>query len=341
MSRIPELCVVSDPAQASLVDQSFGSPQEMTVADFVKARFAPEHVAAKSVAGRKHYQAILKHILTPPEVEAIFGLTGENPKAKLRPLPGWPYMSNVRLSEAEAGHVHRLVDSALQRGYSTQMAKHIRNAVSVIFSFAIKEQVFNGRNPASLVALPEMTRKEAHALSLEQAVRVLSVMQYPEKELSLMAILTEMNMAEICGLQWKHVNISTQVLNREGQTIPGRSIAVRKQWNRGELSDVPKGRRKTVPISPLLHSILVALGQQSSYVGWNDFVLVSKAGTPINQVNVAARRLKLIGEELGMPWLSWQVFRRTHSRLVDEFGAQLHRHISMALKTATRPIAAP
>ena len=65
----------------------------------------------------------------------------------------------------------------------------------------------------------------------------------------------------------------------------------------------------------------------------DDFVLMSNAGTPINQMNVAARRLKSIGRELQMPWLSWQVFRRTHTALVREFGMQFLRQMAMVVQS--------
>ena len=37
----------------------------MTVALFVESKFVPEHVQYKTPAGQTHYQAILKHVITP------------------------------------------------------------------------------------------------------------------------------------------------------------------------------------------------------------------------------------------------------------------------------------
>ena len=44
----------------------------MTMADFVEKLFVPEHVAIKGLAGRTHYRAILKHVLTPGGSAARF-----------------------------------------------------------------------------------------------------------------------------------------------------------------------------------------------------------------------------------------------------------------------------
>jgi integrase len=310
---------------------SFVLSSEMSIAEFVAAKFVPEHVALKMAAGRRHYQAILKHILTPEQVDRIFGVETDGSKAKLKKYPSWPYIGEIRLRDALSDDVQSLVQAALQNGYSSQTAKHIRNVVSAIFSHAIRERYFFGENPARSVELPGMTRKESHSLTLFETIKVLRVMQYPEREMALIAILTCMNMSEICGLQWRNVNLTLGSVKREGETIPPKTIAVRKQWHRGELCDVRKGRRKTIEIPQLLFSVLLNLSRRSVFNRWSDFVLASKAGTPINQINVAARRLKIIGRELHLPWLSWQVFRRTHTSLAYGFSVEAQHEMAKAL----------
>ena len=311
----------------------------MTISEFVKTKFLPEHIATKRTSGRRHYQAILKHILVPEEVDRIFGVETSVSKAKLKAVANWPYLTNVRLHDARPDHVQSLVSTALQSGYSTQTAKHIRNVVSAVFTHAIKMRYFAGENPALPVVSPGMTRRVAHTLTFEETVNVLQVMRYPEMEIALFALLTGMNVAEICGLQWKQVNLARHSVNRGGELIPPMTIAVRSQWYRGELSEVPTARRKSIAIPHLLHAMFLRLSHLT-ISGWNDFVLVSKGGRPINQINVAARRLKSIGLALEMPWLTWQVFRRTRLALIQEFGAQFPDRLAlvMTVKADSRQI---
>ncbi len=316
---------------------SDAQPADMTVMQFVAARFLPDHIAIKTSPGRRHYQAILKHVIKPEEVEAIFCVSTESSsRAKMQPKAEWPYISEVRLREACPEHVQRLITAALNGGYSSQTIRHIRNVVGAIFSHALRTRHYAGDNPAALVVLPGMKRRESHALSLEQTLKVLEQMQYPEREVTLFAILTSMNIAEICGLQWKFVNLTEHHLSREGQSIPPRSILVRNQWYRGELCAVPAGRRKSIPIPQLLFTVLHTLSRTKSS-GWNDFVLSTKSGRPINQINLAARRLKHIGRELEMPWISWQVLRRTRAVLAYEFGTQIQHELAKALPPAKHP----
>lgn len=49
-------------------------------------------------------------------------------------------------------------------------------------------------------------------------------------------------------------------------------------------------------------------------------MLVSRNGTPVDAHNILNRHLKKIGKSLGMQWLSWHCFRRTHTTLADELG---------------------
>ena len=321
--------VARDRVSLPLDEDWRGTCAEMTIAEFVKNRFVPEHVAIKRTSGRTHYQAILKHVLRPEEVDEVFHPDAARSKAKLKANPAWPYMSNVRLRDAQPDHVQRLISAALEGGYSTQTATHIRNVVSAIFSHAIREQYFTRTNPATHVTLPGMKRKEKHTLTLAQTRKVLEIMQYPEREMTLIALLTSMSVAEICGLQWRHVNLTDSIVDRDGELIPPRSIAVRQQWYRGELCKVMNGRHKDLSIPQILLPVLAQLSRRTRCTGWSDFVLMSSAGTPINQMNVAARRLKSIGRELQMPWLSWQVFRRTHATLVYEYGMQFQHQMGM------------
>jgi integrase len=300
---------------------------DMTLAEFVEAVFVPEHVALKKPSGRTHFRAILKHVLRPDEVERIFQTADGRSKTKLETLPDWPYIGHLRLRDTRPDNVQRLISAAEARGYSTQTVKHIRNVVRGIFGLATKKRWFSGDNPASAVVLPEITRKKAHTLTLAQVRQVLGVMRYPEREMALISILTSMNVAEICGLQWKHVNLTDTWSDQDGEQIPPKTIAVRQEWYLGQLGSVNgKSRNQNLPIPNTLLPILRELKLRPKFTASDDFVLVSRAGTPINETNIAARRLKPIGKALEMPWLSWQVFRRTHAALPYLLGMEFREY---------------
>jgi integrase len=318
-----------------------GLNKPIYLADFVERKFVPEYVSTKRAAGRAHFQAILKHILTPERVARAFRANTRKSSAKLKAIPGWPYMDSLRLSDINQENIQSLIAASLKAGYSTQTATHIRNVIRTLFSQAIRSGSFDGANPATYVKLPAMSRRETHALTLTQLKQVMQWMRYPEKEIALFALLAEMNVAEICGLQWKYVNLSNESHLVGEESIPPRTIAVRKQSYRGEFGPVVATRKRLIPIPELLHSILQQLKHRKTLTAPEDFVLASRTGTPIYPDNIAARRLKWIGTTLEIPWLSWHVFHRTRTKLMAEFGRHLNKELEKTLPLNSEAVFPP
>lgn len=296
----------------------------MSLAEYVQYKFIPGYVATRKYAGRSHFRFILKHVLTPEQVTRAFALDSEKTNLKLKAIQGWPYMDSLRLCDITGERIQHLISTLLQSGYSVQTVTHVRNVIRAIFSHAILTCGYKGTNPASLVNLPAMARKEAHSLTLLQLKQIMQAMRYPEKGIALLVLLTEMNVAEICGLQWKCVNLSNVSCPLDEDWIPAKTIAVRTQWYRGEFGLVLGKRKRLISVSDRLCSILFELRNRRHFTGPKDFVLASKSGTPLYPENIAARRLKSIGKEFEMPWLSWNVFHRTHFAL----GVELGRHLN-------------
>ncbi|KAA6459252.1 hypothetical protein DYQ86_18560 [Acidobacteria bacterium AB60] len=305
----------------------------MTVSEFVERKFIPEYVASKGYAGRMHYQSMLKHVLRPEEVDRAFRVEPRRPKVKLRSLADWPYLGQIALGEVRPEYVQHLVAAALSRGYSRQTVMHIRNVVSTIFSYAQLEMYFDGENPASTIKLPKLHRTQAVVLSVADVSRLLQLMRYPEKEMTLMAMLTGMTVAEICGLQWNRVNLTDAAVECEGEMIPARTILVREEWMRGQLGSVSKRRLSSLGIPKPLLPILQRLSRSPKAHGASRFVLTSRNGSPVNQTNLLTRRLKPIGMELNIPNLSWHMIRRLHKEMQAEFGNQFQDQLTGAVRT--------
>ena len=253
--------------------ESESSP--INLAEFVRLKFVPEYVSSRRLAGRAHFQSILKHILTPQQVAHAFE-ADPNRIAKPRSIPGWPYLVSLRLVQIDRESVQHLISTALTMGYSTQIATHIRNVVRSIFAHAIRTRCFSDKNPAAIVSLPAMKRKELHALTLSQIRHMMQMMRYPEKVIATIVTITGMNVAEVCGLQWKYVNLSNDRHLADADWIPPRTICVRKQSYRGEFGPVIESRKRVVPIPEVLFSILRELKNRENFTGLQDFVLASQ-----------------------------------------------------------------
>jgi len=308
----------------------------MTVAEFLESKFLPERISTLRYAGRTHYMAMLKHILNPEEVSRVFHVDLEKAKTKLKAVPGWPYIGDVALQDARPEHIVRLTEAAFEKGYSARTISHIRNVVRAVFAHAGREHCFFGENPAGAVVLSQTQRMPACSLTFSQTKEVLGMMAYPEKEMTCLTICTDMGVAEICGLQWKFVNLTSQEVCIEGQRIPPQTIAIRKQWYRNLLSDVTIGRSRNLPMSEAMMQMVLAIKGKSKFTGPEDFVLTSRLGTPINQTNISTRHLQPLVKQLQLPALSWQLLRRSRKALVAEFGSRFQEMVNLLL-TATFP----
>jgi len=293
----------------------------MTVSEFVERKFVPEYVAHRSFFGRMHYQSMLKHVVSPEEVDRLFQVDSRKGKSRLRSAEDWPYLGHFPLRDVRPASVQNLTSVALTRGYSAQTVAHIRNVVSTIFTYAAKEMCFGGENPARLVQLPKVNRMHLPTLSRAEMARLMNVMGYPEKEIALIAIVIGMTIAEICGLRWKRVNLTDEeMLTSDNEVVPPRTIVVREEWVRSQLIDVSKKRESNYKIPGPLLPVLRRLIARGEFTEPDDFVLVSSVGRPINPSNVLTRKLKPIGKDMRVPWLSWQHLRRLHREFRAEFG---------------------
>jgi integrase len=303
--------------------QTISQRSSITVAEFVEHKFIPEFVESKTFAGRIHYHSMLKYVVNPEEVDRIFQDHIVRLRTRLRFIVDWPYLGNLRLSEVRPDSVQELTSFAMKQGYSTQTAAHIRKVVSTIFDFARKESYFSGENPAQFVQLPKVTRTESPHLKQSEIVRLISHMDYPVREMTLLAIILGMNAGEICGLQWKRVNLAEkEIVRSDGEVIPAGSIIVRDEWVRSQLIAVPQERKLNRTIPSSLLPILRELRRREEFTGLDDFLLVSKRGKPINPSNVLTERLKSIGREMNIPSLSWRHLRGIRKTLQAEFGSR-------------------
>ena len=295
---------------------------KMTVAQFVEARFVPEHVRFKSRAGQIHYQAALKHLIAPEIVNRIFN-PGRISHARLKFVSEWPYLDKVRLCDLHSGHVRDLITAANAADYSAQTVKHIRNVLFAVISHAQREGCFNGPNPASEVKLPKITREKQHHLTFEQVKAVLQTLSSPLQEIAMFAISTDMNLGETCDLQWKHVNLNDTERMVDGERIPARSLAVRRAGNRADLwINKPARNSRIIEIQEPLFSSLRQLSQRNQSFRGDARVIVSDKGAPI-PASVRTYLSKQLAKASGVPWLTWQVLRRTRSSFYADFLSQL------------------
>ena len=282
------------------LDQQVLRPASLlTVAEFVEARFKPDVIWALKHAGKLHYQYILdKHVL--------------------------PAIGGMRLRDVMNDQIQALVKGKVEGGYSVQTAVHIRNVVSAVFNHAKLKRAYVGDNPVLGVRLPEMERKATNALSFDQGRVLLEALPPPARQMALLSMTTSLNVAEMLGLRWKWVNLTNQAVLVSGELLPPYTLGVRENYYRGKFGSVKaKSRRRNVPLSGSVVASLLLLGADASKRNPDGLVFASGKGTPLNENNLMKRIVKPAAQGVGMPWVSWHVFRHTHATLGEQIGMAL------------------
>ena len=316
LSALPE-------AAAQVADHGPANAMTISFSAFVHQRFIPNHVELKSRAGQTHYHAILKHLITPERVDGFFAPSPKFVNARLRAVPGWPYLDDVRLCDLNPNHVRQLVLCAALRGYSPQTVKHIRGVLGAIVKHAKKERMFDGENPISEVELPRTSPTRPRELTVLQAKKLLRSMQYPEREIALLTISTGMNISEVCALQWKHMNLTRKMVRNDQDQIPAESCIVRKQWTVDKIVDLRTNRVRVVALPKPLVEVLQELKKSQRTADQDQFLITTMEGGAMRPADALIMRLKPIGQRLGMPWISWQILRRGHQSLLSELRTRL------------------
>lgn len=322
-SRLQEL---ADPYDADIpLSSALFLDFRTSFAQFVETKFIPEHVQYKTRAGQIHYQAMLKHVITPEVVSRFFNAENDV-HARLRAIPDWPYLDATRLCDLSPEHIRRIVAAANGAGYSAQTVKHIKNVCFAIIAHAQKEGCFNGPNPASLVKLPKLTRSTLPSLSACQAKSILDLLHYPHREAALFALTTTMSLPEICDLRWKHVNLGQSEQVADGRRIRARAILANALWNPAGLGDgAASSKCKLVDIREPLLSTLRELRKRRPIPDPEDLVLRSEMGEKMIPAGFWGNELKRVAKVLGMSRLSWQDLRRGHQALSTELWTQSPR----------------
>ncbi len=233
-----------------------------------------------------------------------------------------PIVGAVKLCELQPDHAQMLVDRILAAGRSTKTANSARIVASSVYSYAKKLRAAAGDNPFGLVEMPEQQSvRPARALTWEQCRALLGLLPPLVREMVLCAINLSMNVSELRGLKWKHVNLSTDWAPLEGDDVaPPLMIAVREHYyyrERGTLKT--KNRKRNLPVPVALAAALAQLRARSRFNSPDDPVFANQAGKPISDNNVVKRVFAKLPRELN--WVTWHVFRHTHATLTKMLGA--------------------
>ncbi|MGA8029049.1 MAG: site-specific integrase [Bryobacteraceae bacterium] len=269
----------------------------ITLEQFVAQHFLPKVVRRLKHAGQEHYKYTLGKIL--------------------------PALGKARLRNLKAEDIWKLVSKLQGAGLSTQTVAHVRTTIATIFNCAKEQKFFNGDNPASAVHLPEIVSPERYAYSLDEAREVLRRLHSPIREMVFLSSTTSLNVAELCGLRRKRLNLTDQTIYSAGEAIPPLSALVRENYYRNRWGTVKsKARRRTVGLPDHVAGLLSKLLESSPFNKADDPVFTCKTGAPVDAHNTNSRIFRKISKELKIP-VTWHIFRHSAATFMEALGMPL------------------
>ena len=245
-----------------------------------------------------------------------------NSVLKVYLLPGF---GQLCLRDITPRVVQRYVSGMADSKLSQESKDKIRDVLSSVLGSAVKYEYLL-KNPVAGVILPTAKRgkRVKPFLMPEMFEALLAQIREPYATMVYVAVYTGLRVSELIGLRWRNVHPD--------------SISIDERCCRGDWG-APKSEASnaTIPVNPevierlhVLKNIVVQVkagrGVRRYPVmksdGPDDLVFPSVVkGVPMRDNNILVRHIKPAAAKLGVPWVNWQVLRRSYATWLNIVGA--------------------
>jgi integrase len=227
-----------------------------------------------------------------------------------------PGLGDVKLSTLKPMDITEFYNTLLARGLSANTVRHVHAVLRSALNQAVKWGLIY-RNPADLVDLPKLQKKEIQVLTPAQAARFMEMTVYSKwKALFSLLLASGMRPGEALGLKWGDVDFE------RGRVHVQRALSRTKAgWQLAE----PKTARskRTVPLPAGVMKDLrghkkdqaAARLKSADYKNY-DLVFANEAGDPADLHNLVRRHFKPLLRDAGLPDITIYALRHTCATLL-------------------------
>jgi integrase len=223
--------------------------------------------------------------------------------------------------------VQRFFSNMAQTESAQESRDKIRDVLSSVLGSAMQFG-FLVKNPVDGLRLPPAKRgKRAKPfVTPEQFGKLVNLISEPYASMVYVAVYTGLRVSELVGLKWGNVHEKSITINERccrgdwgapksdasNATVAVNATVIQRIWS-----------LKTLTISVRAGNATRSYRAVKSD-GPEDLVFQSLVtGGPMRDNNILVRHLKPAGKELGIPWVNWQVLRRSFATWLKMSGTDV------------------
>jgi integrase len=238
-----------------------------------------------------------------------------------------PAFGEICLRDITSLVVQRFVSGMAGWKLGQESKDKIRDVLSSVMGSAVQYGLLI-KNPVEGVRLPtaKSGKRSKPYITQPQFTLLLELVQEPYASMLYVAAYTGLRVSEVVGLKWRNVRAD--------------SISVEERYCRGDWG-APKSAASNAEI-PVNHLVIERIERLKSLTvevkagcavrrypavrcsGPDDLVFQSVTkGAPMRDNNILVRHIKPAAKALGLPFVNWQVLRRSFAMLLKKSGADI------------------
>lgn len=238
-----------------------------------------------------------------------------------------PAFGGMCLRDVSPLTVQRFVSGMVEWNLAQESKDKIRDVLSSVMSSAVLYKLVL-TNPVEGVRLPVAKRgkRQKPFITQEQFALLLEWVKEPYATMLYVAVFTGLRVSEVIALRWRNVGFN--------------SITVAERYCRGDWG-APKSDASaaTIPVNRMVLERIDRLKTMTVEVkagravrryravkseGPDDLVFQSVTkGAPMRDNNILVRHIKPAAKMIGLPWINWQVLRRSFAMCLKKKGADV------------------
>jgi integrase len=238
-----------------------------------------------------------------------------------------PAFSETCLRDITPLTVQRYVSGMAGWKLSQESKDKVRDVLSSILGSAVKYGLLV-KNPAEGVRLPtpKSGRRSKPYITEQMFRRLLKLVVEPYASMIFVAVYTGLRVSELIGLRWRNVHEDSITIEQcccRGEWGPPKSEASNATVpvNRAVIERIQRLKTLTVEVKA---GRVVRRYPAVKSDGPDDLVFQSPIkGVPMRDNNILVRHLKPAAQRLDIPWVNWQVLRRSFATWLKMTGADV------------------